>query len=182
MPGFAPDSLTDGRKPGDWKTRYTDEVATRQIRSEAVYLMALLLVAPMLILITWLGYPGKWLGIATAKNTNLSIYLYGWLGGMFGGTVFALKWLYHSVAKHIWNQDRLLWRLCTPLVSGALGLTSLIMVRSSVFKIFDSASLTAPSVALTVSILAGYLSDGFAAKLTELAQTFFGTTEQHKKQ
>ncbi len=39
-PGFAPSDLTDERSLGDWKTRYSDPNAKKEIRFEAIYLSA----------------------------------------------------------------------------------------------------------------------------------------------
>ena len=179
-PGFAPNDLSDDRKPGDWQTRYADRTAQRGIRREALYLWALLLLVPAFLFVCWLGVPGKWCGLDAGRSTTLSLYLYSWLGGTLGGTLFATKWLYHSVAKNIWNQDRFWWRLLTPHIAGGLGFTAIVIIRSSVFQVFNATSVSMPTVAVSIGFLAGYLSDGVAAKLSDLAQTFFGATERHE--
>lgn len=40
----------------------------------------------------------------------LQSYVLAGLGGLLGGLVFCGKWLYHSIAKGRWHQDRRMWR------------------------------------------------------------------------
>lgn len=53
-PGFAPNDLGDGRKPGDWKSRYPDKEARDAINIEALYGFFLLIVSPVVFLVIWL--------------------------------------------------------------------------------------------------------------------------------
>jgi len=49
IPGFAPDDPTDGREQLDWESKYPPE-AHSAIRTEALYLAAHLIFAPVLML------------------------------------------------------------------------------------------------------------------------------------
>ena len=100
-PDFAPANPTDGRQSLDWKSKYTDPVARRGIRFEACYLAALFFGAPLLILVLWLDYPKDWLCLTDEKYRILFRYGLAWISGLFGGTIFSIKWLYHVVAKQL---------------------------------------------------------------------------------
>jgi hypothetical protein len=119
---FAPGDLTDGRKPGEWRSRYDNE-AWSHIRKEAVYLCCLLVLVVALMLLVWLGFFQHVLHLSSAAGLTLSRYSFAWLGGMLGGVLFAMKWQYHSVAKLMWHLDRSVWRL-TPHISGGLAFAS----------------------------------------------------------
>lgn len=179
-PGFAPDDLTDGRERLDWKTRYPDKEAKRAILLEAIYVTLLLFGIPILILLIWLKIPRIWLQIEEAQYKVLMTYAFAWLGGTFGGTLFDMKWLYHSVAKQIWHRDRRLWRLFTPHISGALSFAVVLLISSGILRIFDQTALDSPAVVLAIGFMVGYFSDSATAKLTEVAETLFGATSKSR--
>lgn len=186
-PGFAPGDLTDGRLPGHWQTRYPDPVAAKRIRWEASYCFALLLACPVLISLVWLTKvfwtDSLLLGGGddpirlTLSGDTFRMYSFAWLGGLMGGALFASKWLYHSVAHHVWNIDRTLWRLLAPHLSAALAFAFVCMVDSQVLAIFDGAAVSRPSVAIGTSFLVGYFSDNAIAKMSDVANSLFGTTK-----
>lgn len=178
-PRFAPDDLTDGRKAGEWETRYVDE-ARKRIRTEAIYLAVHLLAVP--IACALLAY------MAPAANAAMSAggdavpcaqqLAFAWVGGILGGTLFSIKWLYHSVAKNTWNIDRRLWRLFTPHVSGALAFVFVVLSASGLLVIFDKEAFQSFWVCFGLGFLVGYFSDSAMAKLSELAQTLFGSSNR----
>jgi len=93
---FAPADLMDGRKPGEWETRYKDKEAQKAIQKEAIYVVTIILVIPILLFIFWMDWHLKWLNLDVAKNSTLKKVAYATLGGTLGGTIFDLKWLYHG--------------------------------------------------------------------------------------
>lgn len=111
---FAPANPTDNRKLLEWQSKYTDPTPQFWIRIEAIYLAMLFILVPATMLLLWLEYPKNWFHIPDPKYRVLFLYGLAWLGGTFGGTLFDIKWLYHSVARQIWHMDRRLWRLFTP--------------------------------------------------------------------
>lgn len=180
VPGFAPDDITDGRAPLEWQTRYSNPVARRAIGFEAVYL-ALLLVAFLSLLVAFLaGLARNVIRLPEEQYQVLAKYAIGWLSGSLGGTLFDIKWLYHSVAKHLWNQDRRLWRLFTPHLSGALSVAILLLISSGILGVFDRKALGSLEAVAGLAFLTGYFSDSATAKLAEVAETLFGVTERHR--
>jgi len=179
--GFAPSDIPDGRAKYDWRTRYTDDVAQKSIRAEQRFLFALLYGIPVLMFLIWSKCVWGDLGLGPARYSLLSRYAYAWLGGMLGGTLFDLKWLYHSVAKGLWHQDRSLWRFFTPHISGALAFAFVLLISSNLLRIFDPTTFTSSVSVIAVSFLVGYFSDSAIAKLTEIAETLFGTTRKSKE-
>jgi hypothetical protein len=175
-PGFAPEDYSDGRKLGEWRSKY-DEQALGCIRWEATYLCGILIVATASMFLIWMGTPQRRLGLS--ENDNLVFARYGLAGlaGVVGGVLFAMKWLYHSVAKQIWNIDRRWWRYFTPLISGGLAFFTIVIVDS--FGFFDPNLVSTRARATGFGFLIGLFSDNAMAKLAEVAQTLFGPT--HKK-
>ena len=174
--GFAPSDPTDGREPLDWKSKYDDRDAQKAIRMEAFYLGFLLAICPLLLVVFWLDYPQKWFAIPDTKYPAVWRYSVAWLGGMLGGTLFDIKWLYHSVAHRVWHLDRRLWRVFTPHISGGLAFAVTALVTSGIVRLFDGSALQSGSVIVSMAFLVGYFSDSAIAKLSEIAETLFGAS------
>lgn len=174
--GFAPNDPSDGRDVGHWKTRYLDDAAKRAIRCETIVLVFLFLMALIIVFTAWAGWLARPLGLSTEKYQTLAQYIYGSAGGLFGGTIFSIKWLYHSVSRGIWHIDRRLWRFLTPLVSVGLALVTLALMKSGLLSIFDKNGLDTGSQIFSVGFLVGYFSDSAVAKFAQIAQTLFGVS------
>jgi hypothetical protein len=172
-PGFAPHNPTDGREKGDWKTKYPPEAHIR-IRTEAIYLALIFVFCPILSFLIFTDFTDYWRIDPVIKK-----YAYGWLGGTFGGVIFGIKWLYHSVAKNVWNIDRRLWRIFTPHLSGGFAFAFIVLISSGIFNIFSPEAVERPSTVFGLGFLVGYFSDSAVGKLTEVANTIFGATEKH---
>ena len=171
--GFAPSAPQDSRDKGDWESRYNTD-AKKHIRIETAYLLILLLLTFLGVFAVWIDLPQKYLGLLENKNIALKVYGYSLLGGLLGGTLFSLKYLYHSVARAIWNIDRRLWRTLTPLLSAALAFANIVLMRSGLFSVFDVEALNSGTLVFAISFLAGYFSDSAIAKFAEIANTIFG--------
>jgi hypothetical protein len=183
VPGFAPDDPTDGRPLLDWKSKYPPQ-AQRVIWVEAVYLFLLLAVVPILMLFFWVGYPNRWLKLSDDNYGSVVKYSLAWLGGVLGGTLFDIKWLYHVVARQVWHLDRRLWRLFTPHISGGLAFAMIAVISSGMLRVFDKQAPHSRALVVAVAFLVGYFSDSAVAKLSEIAETVFGASrakEKHKK-
>lgn len=177
---FAPANPTDNRDPLDWQSKYPPG-ARRQMWFEATYLAALLVSVPLLALMLWSEAPKDWLRLSDQKYSAVLKYGLAWLGGSLGGTLFSLKWLYHSVARQIWHVDRRLWRLFTPHISAGLAFAVVALISSGMFRIFDRSATNANSLVLGVGFLVGYFSDSAIAKLTEIAETLFGASRAKER-
>lgn len=177
---FAPTDYTDGRSPLDWRSKYPAD-ARKQIRFEATYLAALLLLLPALIIVLLSGIETPWLPLDCRASGEGCKYLLAFLGGAMGGSLFATKWLYHSVAKRIWHIDRRLWRLFTPVLSAGLAFGTTLLIKANVISIFSQQALDSPQAILAISFLIGYFSDNATAKLTEVAETVFGATGERRQ-
>jgi hypothetical protein len=107
--------------------------------------------------------------------------LYSWFGGLLAGTIYSVKWLYHVVGKGLWNLDRRLWRFFAPHVSAGLALAFIALLHSGLLVIVDRKAITSVWMCFSIGFLAGYFSDAATAKLSEVAQTLFGTTSASKR-
>lgn len=180
VPDFAPDDPTDNRVPGDWKTRYPDKVAQSKIRWEAIYLAGHLLLVPVALIILFLleSTCNTWFNLQSDQYKAFLRFAYAWLGGILAGTLFDIKWLYHSVARNLWNIDRRLWRLFVPHISGSLAFAVHLLMSSGIFRIFDQSVLDSLKASLAIGFIVGYFSDTATAKLREIAETLFGSVEK----
>lgn len=180
MGGITNPENTDNRTPGEWQSKYEGD-AMNKIFFEARYLVFTYSLAPILSLIIWLDLPLKWFDLDPQVFLIIKKYSLVFFGGVFGGTIFDIKWLVHAVAKRKWHMDRRLWRLLVPLTSGAFSLAFATLISSGFLKIFDPNSLQSPATAFGFGFLVGYFSDNAIAKLSEVAQTLFGTLEDRNK-
>jgi hypothetical protein len=180
---FGQSDPTDGRNLLDWESKYPPK-AHAAILNEAVYLTVLLVLVPILMWMLWLDYPKWWMRIPDQKYPAIQKYGFAWLAGTLGGVLFDIKWLYHTVARKLWHIDRRLWRFFTPHISGALAFAVLALVASGAVKIFDSRATNSRQLIVGFGFLIGYFSDSAAAKLSDVAETLFGTSrskEKHRK-
>lgn len=181
IPAFGQADPTDGRERYEWKSRYNDPIAQRGIRWEAVYLGILLFGFPVVMAVFWLRYPEHLLHLDDQRYAPVTKYVFAWASGSLGGVLFDVKWLYHSVARGFWHQDRRLWRVFTPHISGGLSFFVLALVASGGLRIFDSAATDSLALVIGLGFLVGYFSDSAIAKLTEVAETLFGTIRAKEK-
>lgn len=176
---FAPTDLTDGRSENDWSSRYKDRRAIVQITGESVYLAALILACAAALILIWLGTPRGWLGIGEARYATFRIYAFAWVSGTLGGTLFAVKWLYHSVAKGSWNADRLAWRVFTPHLSGGFSFGLIALATSGVLEILNHELLRSSTAVVGLGFILGYFSDFTVARLYKVAEHVLGrSTDQ----
>lgn len=173
--------LSDDRKDGDFTTRY-NRACWVQIIIELVYLLAILLVALVGLLVAATSH--------TTSSPNFYIIFYGtavpydvarWVGlavaGMIGGTVFDLKWLYHSVAWNKWNRDRILWRLIVPINSAAVSLFFGLLLSSGLVPFVMRDTFESVFAVLGGGFVFGYFSDNILAALQNFSRRLFGTLE-----
>ena len=176
--------LTDGRQAGDFFSRYP-RTAWVQILLELLFLLVLL--ATSLICLLIIGYEvcGNNVGAVDffsikfelPKHRAFLIWFCIGISGAIGGTTFALKWLYHSVAKFTWNRDRILWRFTVPVISAVLALFSAFMIVSGIVPFLSRAVFNNFYIALGFGFFTGYFSDNVLAALQRLAQRTFGTVD-----
>lgn len=171
---FAPHDLTDGRAENDWRSRYKESRCRAQILCEGTYLAALLLCAAAALLLVWVGTPRGWLGVDPSRYRTFAIYAYGWAGGVLGGTLFATKWLIHTVAHGYWNADRLAWRVFTPHVSGAFAFGLIALITSGVFEFLNQSVVQSAPAVVGLGLVFGYFSDFTVARLYGLARDLLG--------
>lgn len=179
------DRLRDGRDAGEWETSYSRK-ALFQIYCELFYLLGLL-VFSMYLLFNTLFYAkcAENCGCAQASPTCLDSDQAYWvavaLGGTIGGTSFALKWHYHSVAKRIWHQDRLVWRITAPIISGVLATFVIMMIRSEIIPLLSVEKLKGIFAGTSFSFFLGLFSDNLLASLQNLAAQMFGTLKDRSQ-
>lgn len=157
---------TDGRKPGEWESKYPNE-AKNKIRMEALVLsVGLLFFSVFLVLI--LGSEKNIFhdfGIALDRELT-AIFFVGCIGGM----AYSIKWLMHSVAHGLWHCDRRVWRYFSPVLGGVYTL--------AVFHIGFFAWANTDTINMEtygVAFLIGYFGDGISGALTNVARAILGT-------
>jgi hypothetical protein len=177
-------SLTDGRIPGDFRSRYPAS-AWLQICLELVYLLVILFGG--VLCLVWLAravvlevprgfFPGVF--GETPGNTPLLVWAAAALAGACGGSASALKWLYHSVAKQQWHRDRIVWRIVVPPLSSVLSVFSGLMIVSGLIPFFSRTPFTSPATGAAFGFFVGLFSDNLLASLQKLAFKIFGTVDR----
>ncbi len=181
------DNKLDHRQLGEWASRYRGS-AWVQIGIEFSYLVLVLLANTIGLI--WIGYHVASSSPAAHQATTLFgipldyprdraflLWIAVGFSGVIGGSCFALKWLYHSVAKGLWNRDRVLWRLIVPILSGSVAVFVSMLVASGILSLIDSKFFSNFYGATGVGWLVGYFSDNVLASLQKLAHKWFGTVD-----
>ncbi len=174
-------SLTDGRDEGAYATRYGVR-AWVQIVAELFYLVGmlagalvgLLLLAKYAVFSEQTGFIFSLLGPAE-RSKALQLYATIALSGICGGCSSALKWLYHTVAKQRWHQDRIVWRLTVPVLSGTLAIFTGMMIVSGLVPFLARSWLTGLTSSAAFGFFVGLFSDNLLAALEKVAFNIFGT-------
>ncbi len=173
-PQFAPGTPTDGRAKFDFESRYVRS-AWVQISLEAVYLLAIFTGSATLLLLFGPGNQPPWPGLLDQDEWQTARpYCLAFVGGALGGTLFAMKWLYHSVAKGLWNRDRILWRLFTPILSAGAATTLIVLSISGVLPLFGRELAQSPAGSLGIALITGFFSDRAFSLFENTIQSLFG--------
>lgn len=174
---------SDGRKLGEWNTKYPPQ-ARSCINTEACLLAIWLIV---LILFSGLSLAAA----SSRSSTSIPIFssdpqvlIIDWrliaifLCGGVGGATFSIKWLIHSAAKGIWHLDRRYWRMFVPLIGGIYACVVVTLFDSGF--IGGNTSEANRNIASTAALafLVGYFSDGVSGLLTNVANAVFGTLRE----
>jgi hypothetical protein len=122
-----------------------------------------------------LRYPQAQIGLTDSQWDKHSPFVIAYLAGLFGGALFSTKWLYHSVARGYWHCDRILWRIFTPMLSGGVGLTVVLLCAGKVIPLFGAELVRTNAGAAGVAVLVGYFSDRTFSSLENLAETHLGS-------
>jgi hypothetical protein len=113
-------------------------------------------------------------------NQHLVAYASIGLSGACGGCTFALKWLYHTVAKMQWHRDRVVWRVVVPISSAFLAIFSGLMIISGLVPFLARTPLMVPATGAAYGFFVGLFSDNVLAALQKLAFNVFGTIDKGK--
>jgi hypothetical protein len=184
------ETYTDGRKPGDWNTRYQPE-ARKCINIEATILCVVLVILTVISGIL-LGLTGETIdipisalasrssdGSSIAPNLHVNAtLLLTYFVGCLGGTMYAIKWLIHSVAKCKWHLDRRYWRLFVPFMGGVYACVLLTLLDGGLIGFQSNGAPRSAGLVAAYSFLVGYFSDGVSGLLSNLANAIFGTLDK----
>jgi hypothetical protein len=133
------------------------------------------------IFLTWRGVLASWLMLEPDAAVTFKRFAYYAFAGLLGGTVFGVKYLYHVVAKGLWNEDRRLWRIMSPWLSLSLAFAIGALVEAGLLSISTSYPSGRAARSLGFGFLIGYFSDSALAKMQEIAVVLFGTPRRDKE-
>lgn len=178
-------SATDGvnsdhRKEGHWESRWC-AAARKEIRVDAIYVGAVFVITILALFLTWRGTTFYVLayGCEVCSSVKFNQYAFFFLGGLLGGTMFGVKYLYKVVARGYWNIDRRLWRVFSPFLSGGAALAIGGLLDSGMLGLsIKSASM---SFYFSLGFISGYFADSALAKMQEIADTVFGSSARSAK-
>ena len=164
---------TDGRPRLDWKGHYQND-AQHEIRKDALFVALVLLATFITLVLTWRGFTFDVLAFqcGSCSREKFDRYAYFFLGGLLGGTLFGVKYLYKVVARGFWNIDRRLWRLFSPFLSAGLALVVGAFIDSGVLGL--TIKVGSGAAYLSYGFITGYFADRAIDKLQEVAETVFG--------
>ena len=172
---------SDGRDLFDAKSKY-DTALRKEQMYEGAYI-GLLLAIDLAALAGVAAGNFLWF-IPDSSLFTAQRYTLAALAGLLGGLVYGGKWLYHSIAKGLWHQDRRMWRVLSPWMSvgTTVGIWSLMTIGffPSVSEAESNASFGSLAVPLGAGFVIGYLSDRFLAKMKELTEVLFGTSQKRQ--
>ncbi|MYZ45188.1 hypothetical protein [Schauerella aestuarii] len=167
----------DGRHVGGYKSIYPPEIQ-KQIWLETGGVVLISLGSLLAIFLLWAGVFDSQF-CSSCSRPAFKRYGYFFLGGIFGGTLFGIKYLYHVVAKGYWHQDRRLWRVLSPLLSGSLAFIVGVLTQAGLMGVRVGGGA---STYIGLGFITGYFGDKALAKMTEIADVIFGTSNaRHKK-
>lgn len=181
QPGPEDEELNDDERDRfNWASRYEDE-AWKKIRVESIYVVVVVVLALVGLYFTWHGLAPRLLsyGCVDCSPIVLKRYLYVFLGGLLGGGLFGLKYLYKVVARGWWNQDRVIWRFASPLLSAGLAFAAGAFFSAGILG-FSSARDDSSSAFVALGFIVGYFADRASGKMQEIAETMFGTHTSRK--
>lgn len=179
-PVSVPAPSPDGRQLWEWKTKYEEPMP--QIRREACILGGFLVFFGFLATLCFAFVGDFNFFVSSSSQPLLQLSRRDalvWLVGSVGGTIYAIKWLVHSVANGLWHQDRFLWRVFVPLTGGIYALVVLGLLESGFMggkgTDLESSNLTRE---LVIAFLGGYFADGVSGLLTNVANAIFGKVDK----
>ncbi len=169
----------------DWKTQFTKR-AWLWIGVETSVLAILALTSLTLTAIIW--WDPDWIGLnvpASKAASQFQRFALVFLAGILGGTAFSMKWLHHSVGlgprsdefKLGWTEDRRLWRLVVPWLSGIIAAAFYAVLEAQLLQL-EIKTEDPQAFAVAVGFIVGYFSDRAAAKLKDVANVLFGKSDK----
>lgn len=164
---------TDGRKPFDWTSSYPP-AARKEIRYESWYLIIIFICS---FIASCFGCVNITLPSLTYESLTMNKFVLFASSGMFGGSVFGMKYFYRVVARGYWHQDRRIWRLMSPLMAMAVAFIIGTMIDASLITTTKPLSNTA---IISVGFLSGYFADDAVGKMYEIANVIFGKSSSTK--
>lgn len=171
---------TDNRNIGEWKSKY-DNDARSEIRIDAIYVGSVFILTLLALVLTWKGSIYHFLadGCTDCSQEKFNQYAFFFLGGVLGGTMFGLKYLYQVVARGLWNIDRRLWRIFSPFLSGGAAVAIGGLFDSGLLGLSIKSSTT--SFYFSMGFISGYFADKALGKMQEIADTVFGSPQSSQK-
>lgn len=155
----------DGRKKGEYQSRYTDHVCQRKIKRDAIYVTSLLIGSLVCLFLNFLGVFENFLCLVGSQRIIFHKAMYCAISGLLGGSTFSMKYFYRVVARGLWNEDRVYWRFFSPLIALSLS----VVMSAIMIKDISSSS----SMAVTIGFLTGYFSDEAVSKMYDVACVLF---------
>ncbi len=162
----------DGKERYDCLTKYPEKI-NFQIKWEAIYLVSLLIINFLLFFFVWNDWVGGLLKINDEKMLVFKSYSYFALSGMLGGITFGMKFFYRVVARGFWHQDRIYWRLLSPIIGSVISLIVGAMINSGLLN--TGKSINSSSI-LAIGFFAGYFADEAVGKMYDVASVIFGNS------
>ncbi len=155
----------DNREKGEYESRYKNKECQKKIKRDALYISALLIGSIVCILLNFLNVFENILNLSGDKAVIFHKAMYCVISGLLGGSTFGMKYFYRVVARGLWNEDRVYWRIFSPWIAVSL---SIVMAAIMIKDVTASSAL-----AITIGFLTGYFSDEAVSKMYDVACVLF---------
>lgn len=163
----------DGRETGSYKSRYEDNTK-RRICLEAAYILIVMFSSFALLYFTFSQVLLTKFAIPNEKVNVFQKYAYCLSSGLLGGATFGMKYFYRVVARGLWNEDRIYWRIFSPIIS-----VSVSFVLGTI--LYNDIIQSTPQ-AIVVGFLAGYFADEAVSKMYDVACVLFSKPDSSRDQ
>lgn len=165
------EDLSDGRKAGDFASRYPLEVRKRQ-KLEIIYLVACLFgsLAIFVVVLVWTYTQGNsWYHESKPDHGGPLIHDLLW-GNLFyatltffaasaGASLHVLRSVFASIHSNVWHYDRSMWRMVFPLLGGGIGVMVFGMSHLAFLSPFRDDILARGRHCLGFGMIVGFFSE-----------------------
>ena len=135
-----------------------------------IYLLSILLFVTVLATLSGLGvinYPSQTFQLA------MEVVIFGFIGGI----VHCLRSIYiHASVRKDWDSDWHIWYYIRPILSGVMGIVSLVFIKAGLIIFAENPPLsdTSRMAYIALAFISGYNVHNFLKKIDDISKSTIG--------